>query len=54
MVDLDEEHPFRQLRLGFDSSMRILELVVLIWDDGTEEIIHSMKARKHYLKYLDA
>lgn len=54
VVDLDEEHPFRQLRLGFDSSMRILELVVLIWDDGTEEIIHSMKARKHYLKYLDA
>lgn len=53
VVDLDEGDPSRQLRLGFDRSMRVLELVVLIWDDGTEEIIHSMKARKRYLKYLE-
>ena len=50
---LDEEHPQRELRLGFDGSMRLLEIVVLIWDDGTETIIHSMKARKQYRALLD-
>lgn len=50
---LDEENPQRELRLGFDDSMRLLELVVLIWDDGTETIIHSMKARKAYRALLD-
>lgn len=33
--------------------MRLLEIVVLIWDDGTETIIHSMKARKQYRALLD-
>ena len=42
-----------EARLGFDGSMRLLELVVLIWDDGTETIIHSMKARKQYRALLD-
>ena len=50
---LDEEHPQRELRLGFDSSMRMLEIVILLWDDGTETIIHSMKARKDYRTLLD-
>lgn len=50
---LDEDHPQRELRLGFDSSMRLLEVVVLLWDDGTEAIIHSMKARKQYRSLLD-
>ena len=50
---LDEENPQRELRLGFDGSMRLLELVILIWDDGTETIIHSMKARKQYRSLLD-
>ena len=50
---LDEEQPQRELRLGFDSSMRLLELVVLIWDDGSEVIIHSMEARKQYRSLLD-
>ncbi|MBX3312246.1 MAG: hypothetical protein KF916_05050 [Microbacteriaceae bacterium] len=49
---LDEEHPQRQLRLGFDTRGRLLETVVLIWDDGTEEVIHSMKARKKYIDFL--
>lgn len=49
---LDEEHPQRELRLGFDHHARLLELVVLLWDDGTEEIIHSMPARKQYLALL--
>ena len=30
-----------------------LEIVVLRWDDGTEAIIHSMKARKQYRSLLD-
>lgn len=50
---LDEEHPQRELRLDFDGSMRLLELVILIWGDGTETIIHSMKARKQYRSLLD-
>lgn len=50
---LDEDHPQRELRLGFDSSMRLLEIVVLLWDDGTEAIIHSMQARKQYRSLLD-
>lgn len=47
---LDEDHPQRELRLGFDSSMRLLEIVVLLWDDGTEAIIHS----SHYTLNLNS
>ena len=50
---LDDEMPQRELRLGFDTRARLLELVVLTWDDGTEEIIHAMPARKQYLRLLD-
>jgi len=50
LSDLDEESPARQFRLGFDSSGRLLELVVLRFDSGRELVIHAMKAR---LKYLD-
>lgn len=49
---LDEENPQRELRLGFDMSGRLLELVVLIFDSGEELIIHSMKARPSYLDLL--
>lgn len=52
-VPLDGEHPHRELRLGFDSSMRMLEIVILLWDDDTETIILSMKARKQYRTLLD-
>ncbi|HIY24113.1 MAG TPA: hypothetical protein H9837_07410 [Candidatus Brachybacterium merdigallinarum] len=48
IAPLDEEDPQRELRLGFDTHARLLERVVLIWDDGTEEIIHPMRARKQY------
>jgi len=43
--DLDDNSPARQLRLGFDTSGRLLELVVLIFDSGNEMVIHAMKAR---------
>ena len=50
---LDDEHPQRQLPIGFDTQARLLETVVLVWDDGTEEVIHAMKCRPQYLDLLD-
>ncbi len=49
---LDDANPQRQLRLGFDTQARLLEIIVLVWDDGTEEIIHAMKCRPQYLRLL--
>ncbi|MDQ6525184.1 hypothetical protein RB608_16305 [Nocardioides sp. LHD-245] len=51
--DLDEDMPSRQLRLGFDRSGRLLELVVLRFDSGGELLIHAMKARRSYLDLLE-
>ncbi len=51
-VALDDENPQRILRLGFDTKGRLLEIIVLIWDDRTEEVIHAMKARPQYLQLL--
>lgn len=51
--DLDEDDPQRQLRLGFDRTGRLLELVVLRFDSGNELVIHAMKARRQYLDLLD-
>ncbi|MEH6624210.1 MAG: hypothetical protein V7738_15725 [Dietzia maris] len=50
---LDDDHPQRVLVLGFDSQARVLELVVLRYDDGTREVIHAMKARRTYLDLID-
>lgn len=50
---LDDENPQRQLRIGFDTQARLLETVVLVWDDGGEEVIHAMKCRPQYLDLLD-
>ena len=50
---LDDENPQRQLRIGFDTGARLLETVVLVWDDGTEEVIHAMRCRPHYLSLLE-
>lgn len=44
--------PARELRLGFDSVGRLLEVVVLRFDSGNELIIHAMPARKRYLELL--
>ena len=51
--DLDDDSPARQLRLGFDSSGRLLEIVVLRFDSGSQLLIHAMKARRQYLDLLD-
>jgi hypothetical protein len=50
---LDDENPQRRLRIGFDTRAGLLEIVVLVWDDGTEEVIHAMKCRSQYLSLLD-
>jgi hypothetical protein len=49
---LDDDMPQRQLRIGFDTQARLLETVVLVWDDGTQEVIHAMKCRPQYLALL--
>lgn len=51
--DLDEDSPARQLRLGFDTAGRLLEVVVLRFDSGNELLIHAMSARRKYLDLLD-
>jgi len=53
LADLDEDSPARQLRLGFDSSGRVLEIVVLRFDSGEELLIYAMKARQQYLRLLE-
>ncbi|MGL5861338.1 MAG: hypothetical protein ACRCY9_08790 [Phycicoccus sp.] len=45
----DEDDPRRWLTIGADPAGRLLELVVLTYDDGYELIIHAMKARSRYL-----
>lgn len=52
IASLDDDNPGRQLRLGFDTHGRLLELIVLVWDDGTEELIHAMRARPQYVRML--
>lgn len=52
IVDLDQDTPSRQLRLGFDTKGRLLETVVLVFDSGNELVIHAMKARPQMLDLL--
>jgi hypothetical protein len=51
-AELDRESPQRELRLGFDTAGRLLELVVLRFDSGTELLIHAMKARPQYIDLI--
>lgn len=48
----DNDWPHRELRLGFDTTARLLETVVLIFADGEELVIHAMPARKQYWDLL--
>lgn len=48
----DEDDPRRWLAIGVDPAGRLLELVLLIYDDGYELIIHAMKARTQHLEDL--
>ena len=40
--------PQRELRLGPDRAGNLLEIVVLLLDDGRELIIHAMRMRTKY------
>ncbi|TAL46231.1 MAG: hypothetical protein EPN91_00665 [Salinibacterium sp.] len=51
-VNIDDGNPHRELRLGFDTAGRLLETVVLAFEDGRQLIIHAMKARPSYLGLL--
>ena len=52
IVQLDEDNPARQLRLGFDTQGRLLESVVLTFDSGNDMVIHAMKIRRQYLDLI--
>jgi len=48
-IALDDDSPQRPLLVGFDTSTRMLELVVLAFEDGREPlVIHAMPARRQY------
>ncbi len=49
---LDDDSPARQFRLGFDEASRLLELIILVFDSGSELVIHAMKARPQYYDLL--
>ena len=51
-LDDQDDWPHRELRLGFDTSARLLETVVLAFSDGEEMIIHAMPARTQYSRLL--
>jgi len=42
----------RELRLGFDSSGRLLETVVITLGSGLRVVIHAMPARRALLRFL--
>ncbi|GGL05575.1 hypothetical protein GCM10014719_04820 [Planomonospora parontospora subsp. antibiotica] len=48
----DEQGPLRELRLGPDLAGNLLEIVVLLLDDGRELIIHAMRMRPKYREML--
>lgn len=49
---IEDDELARELRLGFDTTGRLLEVVVLLLDDGREMAIHAMKARPQYFDLL--
>lgn len=54
VCDLDYDSPARQLRLGFDTAGRLLEVVVRHFDSDNDLVVHhAMRARRQYLDLLD-
>lgn len=49
---LDDGPPVRELRLGFDTRARLLEIVVLVLSDEDQVVIPAMPARKQYWELL--
>jgi len=48
----DGDDPDKALYLGPDRAARLLEVVVVVRDDGTEVVIHAMKMRPLYESLL--
>lgn len=46
------DNPAKWLVLGFDPSSRLLEMIVMLFDEERALIIHAMKARPHYAQKL--
>lgn len=49
---LSDDEPARELRLGFDTAARLLEIVVLTFASGEQIVIHAMPARPKYINLL--
>ena len=47
-----EEFPPKIMLFGFDSQGKALEIGYFVNDNGDEIIIHAMKLRKTYQKYM--
>ena len=47
-----EEFPPKVMLLGFDTKGNALEIGYFVNDDGEEIIMHAMKLRKIYQKYI--
>ena len=43
----------RELRLGFDSAGRLLEIVVVIFGSGQQVVIHAMPSRRKFFGLLE-
>lgn len=48
----DDDWPYREMRLGFDTHTRLLETIDLVFESGNELVIHAMPACKQYLDLL--
>lgn len=48
----DDDEPRRFLVLGPDRAGNMLEVIVLMFDDGTELAIHAMAMRSKYASWL--
>ena len=44
----DDDSPRRTLLLGPDRAANMLEVIVLVFDDGREMVIHAMRMRPIY------
>jgi hypothetical protein len=51
-VILIDEEPQKLLYIGFDRSLRVLEVVTLVKVNGEEIVIHAMKATQKVIDIL--
>ncbi len=52
LEDDDQDGPRRELRLGPDRAGNLVEIVVLLLDDGETLVIHAMRMRPKYRDLL--